>query len=132
MQALKTRLVSILISEKGQQHNVAIEDQRPTLNVVEIEADTLIEISVAAPSVDRRPPGHSGFNRMPHVVILNAVLEVLGELRPLGSGPDKAHVAFQDIPELGQLIDVPFAKSFHLVERIAQYLMNGKAFTSDE
>ena len=51
------------------------------------------------------PSRDARLHAVPLVVAVDALLEVLDELRALGSRPDDAHLAAEDVEELRQLVD---------------------------
>ena len=53
-----------------------------------------------------RQPGQSGPHRQPPAVVGQGALELIEEFGAFGPGPDQAHLAHQDVDELGELIDV--------------------------
>jgi len=85
------RLVSVFVASKREQHDIAIEKQRPALDQpnraggrgetdsaqrdpqgdasgalhhqLEVKADPLIEVGIPAPAVDGRPAGDAGFQK---------------------------------------------------------------------
>jgi hypothetical protein len=51
------------------------------------------------------PPGYSRLDAVPYVVIGDFGTELIYEIRPFGTRPDKTHFAVQDIEYLRKLID---------------------------
>ena len=56
---------------------------------------------------DLGPTGNSGFDGRPERIIGNAVLQGIAEARHIRAGTDKTEIAFQDVPQLGKLIQAP-------------------------
>src|SRR4029077_18875353 len=63
------------------------------------------------------PARNPGPHRVPTPIERDLTLKCFHELRPLGSGPDKAHVPGEDVPELRQFVETapaePAAYSCH-------------------
>src|SRR6185312_2436868 len=55
--------------------------------------------------VDLRPAGDAGLHEMAEVVARDVALVVLHEAVPFGARADEAHVAGEDVPHLGKLVD---------------------------
>src|SRR5208282_565063 len=94
----------------GHGDDLQIEGQAPVAKVVEIVFDALGDGSVAAPAVDLSPPGNAGLEHVAGVVAVDFFEEALDEIGPLGARADDTHVAFEDVEELGQFIEVRFAQ----------------------
>src|SRR5580704_7384388 len=69
--------------------------------------DPLGQIGVAAKTVYLSPAGDAGFDRMASVIMRDLVLKVPNQLRAFRPRPHEAHLAFEHIPELWDLVDVP-------------------------
>src|SRR5215831_8628951 len=94
-------LVGMFVEEAlhdRQPHDLQVEAHRPVFDVVEVVLDALVEGGVSPPAVDLRPSGESRLHLVTQHVLRNAVLELLDEMRPLGSGPDDRHVTAQHVP----------------------------------
>src|SRR5918999_1003809 len=89
----------------GEQQDLQVEPERPVLDVVVVPLDPVRERRLAAQPVHLRPAGDTGLHAVAVLVTGHAPLEQLDELRPLGPRPDDAHLAPQDVEELGQLVD---------------------------
>src|SRR6266403_1186058 len=102
------RLIRIPVKypvEDGHPQNPDIEPGGPVGDVVEIVLDAFAQGGIAAPAVDLRPAGDPGFDAVADHVVGNSLRELADEYRALGSRPDQAHVSFEHVPKLGQLIE---------------------------
>jgi N-acetylglucosaminyl-diphospho-decaprenol L-rhamnosyltransferase len=90
----------------GHEQNPEIEQERPALDVVEVVLDSLAKRGPPTPSVDLGPARHSARDSMAEVVVGDIGAEPLDEDRPLGSWANQAHLALEDVEELGQLVDI--------------------------
>jgi len=88
---------------------LAVQPQGPVFDVVDVVADAFGEIGLASQSVDLRPAGHAGFDEMTGEVMRNVSREFFDVMRALGAGADEAHFAAENIPVLGEFIEVPAA-----------------------
>src|SRR5918912_2127514 len=95
------------LEDGGHRHeqDLQVEPEGPVLDVVVVPLDPVRERGLAAQAVDLRPPGDAGLDAVAVLVAADAPLEQLDELRALGARPDNAHLAAQDVEELGQLVD---------------------------
>ena len=107
--AIPFRSIGVVALEESQEHDLEIEEEVPVLEIPEVAFDALGEVGVAAESLDLRPAGHAGFGLVAGVVVGDVVLEVADEFGALGARADETHLASEHVPELGQLVDVPFA-----------------------
>ena len=90
----------------GHEQDQEIEPERPALDVVEVVLDAFPQRGPPAPAVDLGPAGHPAGHGVPQVVFGHGMAELLDEDRALGPRADQAHLAPQDVEELGQLVDV--------------------------
>lgn len=67
---------------------------------------------VAVFVIDLRPAGEAGFDDVAKIVKRNLFLEIGDKLRPFGAGADEAHLAPEDIDDLGQFVDAGVAEEF--------------------
>ena len=86
-----------------------VQKQRPVVDVFHVELHPLLEGNVGAAvdlpeAGDARADGEAA--SMP--VFVKAFVIPFGE----GSGADKAHISFEDVYELGELIQAGFAEEF--------------------
>lgn len=102
-------LVSVGALEECHEHDLEVEEKTPVFHVPEVVLDAFGEIGVAAETVDLSPSGHAWFGVVTGIVMRNVVFEVLNEFGAFRAGADKAHFAFEDVPELGDFVDVIFA-----------------------
>ena len=77
------------------------------LDIVDIVFDASFEGSIPAPAVDLCPAGHARFDFVPEHVFGNRFSELVDKRRTLGTRPDEAHLAAQNIDQLWQLIQYP-------------------------
>src|SRR2546427_5754822 len=90
--------------------DVQIEPGGPVRDVVKVVLDALAERSVAAPAVDLGPAGDAGLDAVASHVVRNGLAELVDEEGALRPGADQAHVALQDVDELGQLVQTGAAQ----------------------
>src|SRR3546814_17480528 len=64
---------------------------------------------IAVDVVELRPAGDSGLHAVPLVVVAELLRKPLHELRPFRARPHEAHLAFDDIDALRQLVDAELA-----------------------
>src|SRR5262245_65839586 len=76
-----------------QRDDLEVEPERPTLDVLEIVLDALLERRVAAEPVDLCPARHPGLHLVPEHVAGYGPAELLDEERSLRSRADHAHPA---------------------------------------
>src|SRR6266508_3079321 len=93
--------------QNGHEENLHIDHQRPVLDVVQIVLDAHAHRCVSAPAVHLRPTGHSRAHFVPQHIVRKLCTKLLYELRALGTGPDDAHVAEEDVEELRELVEGP-------------------------
>src|SRR5262245_52539719 len=84
--------------DDGEPHDLEVEAHRPVLDVIEVVLDALLERRVTTPAVDLGPPGQAGFHLVAQHVLRDAMLELLDEMRALGTGTDNRHVAAEHVP----------------------------------
>src|ERR1019366_9044422 len=97
---------------EGVEDDVGIERHGHVLDVVEVVfqlGDGVLE-GVAVLVVDLRPAGDAGAHAVALAVIGNLFAEGFDELGALGAGADDGHLAFEDVEELGQLVEADGAK----------------------
>lgn len=107
-----TGLVGVFGREQGEEHDAKIEKQTPVLDVIEIIGQSINQRGVASESVDGGPAGDAGFDRGAEVVMADGVFEVFDIFGSFRAGSDQAHLADQDVPELGKFVEVPLAEKF--------------------
>src|SRR5438445_13332128 len=90
--------------EDGHPENAEVEPRSPVGDVVEIVLDSFAQGGVAAPAVDLGPAGDPGLHAMAGHVIGNGLGELLNKDGSLRPGTDQAHVAYQNIDQLRQLV----------------------------
>src|SRR5258705_1074149 len=90
---------------EGLQEDLQIEGETPTLDVVEVVLDPLLDRRVAAPAVDLGPAGDPRLHLVAEHVAWHAAPELLDEARALRPRPHEAHLAVQHVEELRQLVE---------------------------
>jgi hypothetical protein len=100
--------ISVFILEERQQNRLEIKEQIPMLHIIKIMNDSFCQIRIAPQAVHLRPSSDSRFYRVASVVMWDLVLEIPDQFRAFRSRSYKTHFAFEHIPELRQLVDVPF------------------------
>ena len=88
-----------------QQQDLQIEQRRATLQVLEVEPNHLFEVDTAPPT-HLRPARHAWAAGQPSKCRSFIMLDLVGHRR---AGADETHVAFEDVPQLRQLIQTEFA-----------------------
>src|SRR3990172_97811 len=97
----------VLVDEslpETQPEDLQIEGQGPVFNVVEVALDPLLERGIAPPAVYLGPPGNPCLHLVPEHIFGDPLSKLLDEDRPFRAGTHQAHLAPQDIEQLGQLI----------------------------
>lgn len=87
-----------------------IQSQRLLLNVFHIEHNLLLWLEIVA-AVDLCPAGQAGFYNQAVVKTVNIGFKFIIKTFPFRSRTNKAHVAFQDIPKLRQLVQSGLPKN---------------------
>src|SRR5512139_4320140 len=108
-----TASVGVLLAEAakhGEDEDLQVEEEGPVLDVVEVMLDALLDRRVAAPAVPLRPAGPAALHAVAPHVLRDALAELLDDGRPLGPRADEAHVADEDVDELGELVEVVLAQ----------------------
>src|SRR5262245_35529647 len=85
--------------------NLQVEVEAPALDVVQVVLDPLLDRRVTAPAVELGPTGDPRLHLVAQHVAGDALAKVLDEARALRARADQAHLAPQDIEELGQLVE---------------------------
>src|SRR5215210_5767815 len=91
--------------EHGQEQDLDVEPERPVLDVVVVPLDPVGEGRLAAEAVDLGPAGDPRLDAVPFRVAVDASLEALDVVHPLGTRADERHLADEDVPELRQLVE---------------------------
>ena len=78
-----------------------IATEAPAFRVQQVQPDHGVEGQIASPPVDLPQPGDTWTNRMPGQL---PVLQVRGFFRAEWPGADQAHVALENVDDLGKLI----------------------------
>ena len=86
-----------------------VEPDGPVFDVVDVVLDAAGEVVAAAQAVDLGPAGHAGFHQVAGEVVGDFGREVFDVVRAFGARADQAHVAAEDVPELGKFVEVPAA-----------------------
>src|SRR6185312_2576606 len=84
-----------------------IEEEIVVLHIIEVVSELLPRIldRLAIAVIHLRPAGDAGFDPVPEVIIGHFPAQLLDEIGALGPGADKAHIPFQHIDDLGNLVD---------------------------
>src|SRR5437588_37593 len=95
----------------GLEDDHQIQGDGHVLDVIEVELKLLLRLfeGRAVLVAHLRPAGKSGANNVPQVVIGNLLRKPFHELRALGPRTNEAHVATQNVPKLGDLIEARLA-----------------------
>src|SRR5262245_60697515 len=94
----------------GERDDLEVHAERPALDVLDVELDTLLERRVAAESMDLSPARDPRFHLVAEHVARNRLAEPLDEDRSLGTRSDDAHLAAQDVHELRELVQAEAAQ----------------------
>ena len=105
-------LVSVLAIDERASHDDEIHAERAVADLVHVAVEALIHVCIAAPSVDLGKTCKTWLHCDTLVPTLNLFAEALDVLRTLRTWADEAHVAFEDVPELRDLVEVPGADEF--------------------
>lgn len=74
------------------------------VNVPEVQFNAFFNAGISAVTVHLGPAGHTGFHLVFDHVVGDGILELFHEMGEFRTGTDQAHIAFQDIDELGKFI----------------------------
>ena len=80
-------LICIIAFEKGKQHDLKIEPDRPIFNVIEVVFDSINQAGVASQAVDLSPTGDARPYFMTWIVVGDLVLELGYEFRSFRARP---------------------------------------------
>ena len=89
------------------EHQFQIRQHVHVVDVHQVKFQLLIGFGIVL-AVDLGIAGQPGLDLQPQLEIRHSPVILLRDLRPLRSGADDAHIANQDVPELGQLIQPAF------------------------
>lgn len=84
-----------------------IQYRTPVLDIVNIAANSLTEVGIASQTVDLSPASHSGNDIVAGVIVENPLPELFDKLGPFGPGPNETEIAYENIPELRQFVEIP-------------------------
>ena len=90
-------------NQEGNQDKLQIEPKTPLRHIEEVIAE-LLRTGRLAVGIDLRKSRETGPDHMTTVVTRDFLPKLLDQFRPLRPGPNKTHVAPEDIPELRKLI----------------------------
>src|SRR5699024_8201336 len=82
-----------------------VKSDTPVLDVIKVAVNAFPDGSISPVSVYLRPSGQSRADLMLHHISRDLFPEFLHEKRPFRSGTDKAHIPFQNIEKLRQLVN---------------------------
>src|SRR4051812_26459789 len=105
---IENRLIGVAIAEdRGErlEQDLQVEEQRPVLDVKQVEAGTLLDRGLPAQAIHLRPAGHARLLLVPVRVARNRAGELLDEVGTLRAGTNQTHLTQQHIHELRQLVD---------------------------
>ncbi|MSS73735.1 MAG: glycosyltransferase family 1 protein [Candidatus Latescibacteria bacterium] len=91
--------------EGRQEQDLQVEPEGPSLDVFEVVAGPLGDGRIPPQAVDLRPAGDAGPHPVASGVSGDLPLELLDECRTFGPGADQAHVAHEDVVELGEFVE---------------------------
>ena len=93
---------------KGGEAELEVGQHVHVVDVQEVELQLFIGLCIVF-SVDLRIAGEAGFDLEAQLEVREFFIILLGDLRALGPRADDAHVALEDVDELGQLIQTAFS-----------------------
>ena len=93
---------------EGGKHQLEIRDDGHVVDVHQVEFQLFIGIRVVL-AVDLGITGEAGFDLETELKVRKELIVLLRDLRPFRSGSHHAHVALQDVPELGQFVQATLA-----------------------
>ncbi len=94
---------------EGEEEDLDVEPEGPVFDVIDVMLRAGGEVAVAAEAVHLGPAGHAGFDDVAREVVRDGVGELVDVVRAFGARADEAHVAAEDVPILGQFVEVPAA-----------------------
>src|SRR2546429_4292020 len=100
-------LIGILVDKavpERHPENFHVKDQGPVLDIVQVMLKALLQRRIAAPTVHLGPASHASFDPMSQHIAWDALTKFLNQNGPFRAWSHQAHVALEDIPELGQFI----------------------------
>src|SRR5579862_8550109 len=100
-------LTSVFPSEKGEDHDLQVQEDAPVLEIKEVRPDAFAQVRIAAEALYLRQTRDARLRIVPRVVVRYLLLEILDQFRALGPGAHEAHVPLQHVPELRHLVDIP-------------------------
>src|ERR1700722_5271720 len=121
LECAKARSIGVLVlchqNQRGLEKNVEVEQNRPVLDVVEVELHALLDfflvVDFAAPAVDLRPAGDAGFDTVAREIAVDGLVEQPAlqlALHRMRAGPDQRKIALEhDVEQLRQLIKAGLA-----------------------
>jgi len=89
----------------GFQENLDVEPQAPVFDVLDVQPGDLVEIRDPVPPADLPKTREPGLDADP---LAMPVLVLLDLVRGRGPGPDEAHLAAENVPELGEFVKARF------------------------
>ena len=95
-------------SRDGQEQDFDIEPEGPVVNVLQVEADPFFEVDNFIAAADLPEAGEAGFDAQ--AAAMGKVAEPFDFIHREGTLTDEAHIAVQDIQELGEFIEAVFAE----------------------
>ncbi len=90
--------------DDGQRQRPELQPQRPVVDVVVVESGTVGDRGLPAQPVGLGPAGDPALDAVAVGIAGHLGRKLFDELGPLGPGADQAHVAAQDVEQLGQLV----------------------------
>lgn len=88
-------LVRVLMDEafpEGEEEDLQIEQERPVLDVIEVEFNSLFHAGIAAPPMDLGPAGDPGFYFVTEHILWDVLGELLHKDGPLRAGSNDTHI----------------------------------------
>ena len=85
-----------------------VQDRRTVLQIVNVILQFFgnIRVGEVGAVIDLRPSGDAGLDKEPRLIVRDPRRELCHELRPFRPRADERKIAADDIPELGQFVEV--------------------------
>ena len=100
---------SVGFFEDGHGKDFYIEPDRPVFEVEQVVLHSFFEGGVLAQAMHLSPAGDAGLDHVPRHVAMDIAFELFDEERAFGPGPDQTHIAFENVYQLRQFVDIEFS-----------------------
>ena len=103
----------VLVDEpfsQGHPQDLDVEAEGPVLDIKEVIFQPLLDRRILPQVVDLRPAGDPRLDFMAEHVFRDLLPEIQDKGRPFGTRSDQAHLAHENVDELGDLVDAEFSE----------------------